>query len=139
LTGSRLALTGPDGAGKTQIALEYAHRFAADYDVVWFAAATQPAMLRADLAELAAALGMPDAATIAGALSARSVALGDGCAPLRCLLILDNVGEPEELRELLPAGVRHVLITARSRAWHQECPAIELAAFGCDEHVVLGE
>jgi hypothetical protein len=51
------ALSGMDGVGKTQLATEYAHRYAAEYEVVWWIAAEEPALIGDQFAALGAALG----------------------------------------------------------------------------------
>ena len=55
------SLRGMGGLGKTQLTIEYAHRHAADYDLVWFIASENPALLPDQFSGLAAALGLPTA------------------------------------------------------------------------------
>ncbi|MEU6943438.1 toll/interleukin-1 receptor domain-containing protein, partial [Streptomyces rubiginosohelvolus] len=50
-------LYGLGGVGKTQVALEYVHRFMADYDLVWWISSEQSDDVVASLAELAVRLG----------------------------------------------------------------------------------
>ncbi|MFI0814439.1 FxSxx-COOH system tetratricopeptide repeat protein [Streptomyces sp. NPDC021098] len=102
-----VALVGLPGIGKTQLAAEYAHRFAGRYDMVWWASGSDLTTLEGRLAMLA-----PDG-SVRGALDA----LRRGDPYERWLLVLDGAGDPEAIADLLPAGRGHVLITSRNRAW----------------------
>jgi hypothetical protein len=53
------ALSGMGGVGKTQLAVEYVWRYAADYSLVWWVAVEQPALIGGQLAALAARLDLP--------------------------------------------------------------------------------
>jgi DNA-binding SARP family transcriptional activator len=53
------ALYGLGGVGKTQLAIEYAHRFATDYELVWWINAEQPVLVAEQFARLADKLNLP--------------------------------------------------------------------------------
>ena len=53
------ALYGLGGVGKTQLALEYAHRYASEYSIIWWIDAEQPVLLPEQFARLARALDCP--------------------------------------------------------------------------------
>lgn len=61
------ALHGAGGVGKTQLAVEYAWRFAGGYEVVWWVNAEQADRIGEQYAALAAALRLVDPATPVGA------------------------------------------------------------------------
>ena len=102
-----VALCGLGGAGKTSVAVEYAHRQLGDAWVAWQFPAEDPAVLAAGFAELAAQLGAEDRGdpvAVVHALLAASTA--------RWLLVFDNAPDRGSVAPFVPpAGRGRVLIT----------------------------
>ncbi|MBE1533025.1 FxSxx-COOH system tetratricopeptide repeat protein [Actinomadura algeriensis] len=122
------ALQGLGGIGKTQLATEYAHRFASDYDVVWWVPAESDLVARAALAALAEALGVGGADS---AVAVRNVldSLRLGRPYPRWLLIYDNAVGPDEIAGFLPSGGGHVIVTSRSTQWRHGARNLEIDVF----------
>ena len=109
------ALRGLGGVGKTQIALEYAHRFADEYDIIWWLNAEDPALIGEQLAALAVQLDLVDVGTDTAPAVAVVKAHLRGYD--RWLLVFDNAVDSTGIREWLPGGRGHVIITTRAGGW----------------------
>ncbi|MFC1415308.1 FxSxx-COOH system tetratricopeptide repeat protein [Streptacidiphilus cavernicola] len=128
-------LYGLGGVGKTQVALEYAHRFMADYDLVWWVESEQSDQVMLSLAELAAKLQLRVGDNVAEAAEAAREALRQGTRTDRWLLIFDNADKPSEIARFLPGGPGHVLITSRNPAWTAQAKPLPVDVFTRNESI----
>ncbi|MGW3360677.1 FxSxx-COOH system tetratricopeptide repeat protein [Streptomyces bungoensis] len=129
---SPVVLTGLGGVGKTQLALEYAHRFAGEYELVWW---IRRGLIAEELAELAVRTGA--AAPGTPVADARQPLKAELRARSRWLLIFDDPGSPEELLPHLPGGVGHVLITSRDSSLPGVAGEFRVGTFTRDESDAL--
>lgn len=132
------AVHGLGGVGKTQLAIEYAWRYAGDYQLVWWIPSESPTTVRASLVALANAMGVatPEqdpSKTISTLLDALRV----GHPFSRWLLIYDNARSPEELEGLLPVPSGHVVITSRNPDWSDRAALLEVDVFDRSESISL--
>jgi hypothetical protein len=122
-----VVLYGLAGAGKTSVALAYAHSHSAEGVITWQFGAEDLAVLAAGFAELAAALGAQGRAgdpvvAVHSALAASAAGW---------LLVFDNVPGPEAVEAFVPpVGNGRVLITSRNALWPPgqglEVPVLDL-------------
>jgi tetratricopeptide (TPR) repeat protein/transcriptional regulator with XRE-family HTH domain len=131
------AISGLGGIGKTQTAVEYAHRHADDFThVFWMRAATHET-LASDFAALAERLDLPeteepDQSVVVAAVK-RWLANHDGW-----LLILDNADDLLLAREFLPTRHKgYIVYTTRSQATGAVAANIEVGKLSLEDGALL--
>ncbi|WP_251801543.1 FxSxx-COOH system tetratricopeptide repeat protein [Paractinoplanes hotanensis] len=107
------ALQGIGGVGKTELAVEYAHLFGNEYDLVWWIDAERPELIGEQLAALASAAGWATGSTAAPVLA--DAVLSRLRREPGWLLVYDNAETVSAVADLIPDGTGHVVITSRSR------------------------
>jgi DNA-binding SARP family transcriptional activator len=105
---------GLGGVGKTHLAIEYAHRFAGSYSVIWWINAEEPTFIPSQLARLNAELGLPPRAS-ADDLVAQVLGHLGGAGGW--LLIFDNAARVGDVAPYRPFGSGHILVTSRNPLW----------------------
>jgi hypothetical protein len=111
-----VVLSGLGGAGKTSVAVEYAHRHIAEVRVCWQFAAEDPATLEAEFAELAAQLGAREPVDVRDPVASVHGVLARQEA--RWLLVFDNVTDRRALERFVPpAGNGQILVTTQNQHW----------------------
>ncbi|MER6424548.1 FxSxx-COOH system tetratricopeptide repeat protein [Streptomyces sp. NPDC001137] len=107
------------GMGRRQLAVEYLHRFRADYDLVWWVPAITRSPAATALARLARHLDLPTADGNDAAARRALSALQAGTPYNRWLLVYDNATTPDALTKLLPSGPGRILLTVRDTQWEK--------------------
>jgi hypothetical protein len=111
-----VALYGLGGAGKTSVAVEYAHRHLAEVGVAWQFPAEGPALVASGFGELAAQLGARDLLDVRDPVSSVHGVLA--AYPREWLLMFDNAPDRASVEAFLPPGGRgRVLITSQNPNW----------------------
>lgn len=127
------ALNGIGGVGKTQLAVEYAYLFAGDYQCAWWVNAERAELIGEQLAELA----------VAARWVAEGTITDDALETLRTrlsqtpgwLIVFDNAESPAGVRDWLPQGPGHVIITSRSPGYHEFAAPLKVDTFSRGESV----
>ena len=128
-------LAGLFGTGKTETALEYAHRYQQEYQVIFWVQAETRELLEGDLAKIAKKLQLPEHQAqkpeeIMAAVT-RWLEVHSGW-----LLVLDNVRNIALARELMPRqGSGHMLLTASDQVVGTVGQMVRLEALSTNEAV----
>jgi len=111
-----LALCGLGGAGKTSIAIEYAHRHLGEVGLCWQFSAEDAELLAAEFAMLAAQLGARDVVDARDPVASVHAVLAR--ADVRWIVVFDNVPDWSSVERFVPpAGPGQVLITTQNQHW----------------------
>ncbi|MEU1570608.1 FxSxx-COOH system tetratricopeptide repeat protein [Streptomyces collinus] len=136
------ALHGMGGVGKSQLALEYVYRHAAEYDLVWWIPAERPTQIQQAFAELARRMHLPVTSEAITAVPAVLEALRTGIPYGKWLLVFDNAESPSAVQEYFPSALEggptgSVIVTSRNPQWNTLAHPLEVDVFTRDESMQL--
>jgi NB-ARC domain/Tetratricopeptide repeat len=123
------------GVGKTQLAIEFAHRYAREYDLVWWVPCVNRESACDAMADLAARVGHAAGSARGRGDTELFDVLRRGERYARWLLVFDNANEPDEIRDLIPPASGDVLVTTRNSRWEATGDMLELDAFDRAESI----
>jgi tetratricopeptide (TPR) repeat protein/transcriptional regulator with XRE-family HTH domain len=133
------AVSGLGGIGKTQVAVEYAYRYADDYEAVLWARADSYQSLTTDFVTFARVdlLDLPEKADPEQGQVVEAVKRWLQ-QHKKWLLILDNADDIEIVYDFIPTrGEGHILLTTRSQATGPGMRGFELLKMGHEEGALL--
>ncbi|MER7107104.1 FxSxx-COOH system tetratricopeptide repeat protein [Streptomyces sp. NPDC000229] len=136
------ALHGMGGVGKSQLALEYVYRHAAEYQVVWWIPAERTTQIQQAFVELARRLHLPVSTEAITAVPAVLEALRTGNPYNSWLLVFDNAESPAAVQEYFPSTpeggpVGSVIVTSRNPQWNTLAHPLEVDVFERQESIQL--
>ncbi|MGY6018453.1 FxSxx-COOH system tetratricopeptide repeat protein [Streptomyces spinosirectus] len=136
------ALHGMGGVGKSQLALEFVYRHAAEYDLVWWIPAERPPQIQQAFVELARRMHLPVTSEAITAVPAVLEALRTGMPYVSWLLVFDNAESPNSVQEYFPSAPEggpagSVIVTSRNPQWNTLAHPLEVDVFTRAESIQL--
>jgi tetratricopeptide (TPR) repeat protein len=130
-----VAIQGLPGIGKTQLAIAYADRHKDEYDLVWWVSGDtrESACAGMSLLDIPGTSEMPEGERVTAVVEA----LRRGRPYAHWLLIFDNAGDPDEIKDLMPSGTGHIIVTTRNSRWNAFEDLLELDVLARSESVAF--
>lgn len=118
----RAVIWGIGGAGKTEVAVNYALQYSQDFSAIFFVSAIETSEIRKGYADIASHLGLSEAVEAVEAVKSwlQEQEKGDW------LLIIDNADDLDgvSIKEYIPHGNKgHIILTSQDRGAANICPA----------------
>ena len=112
------AIHGLGGVGKTQLAVEYAYRYANNYSLIWWVRSETPESLNADWEALARRMNLVSQEDQLEQSQVIEIVRGALEQRTEWLLVFDNAPDPNAIESYIPHGsAGHVVVTSRYAAW----------------------
>jgi tetratricopeptide repeat protein/NB-ARC domain-containing protein len=133
--GSLVALHGPPGSGKSQLAVEYFHSYGAEYAGATWLSGDTPELLSEQFRYMAGELNVSPGRDIDALLQLVTAAMRERG---RWLLVFDNVSTGAVIRPFLPQAAHvDVLVTSRNQHWTQLGITLEVGGFERRESLAI--